>query len=87
MDENVSKFIKDKITFCAGTANNCLRKRDFYQAGIKGGNVIALVIVLEKLGYDVRCECTNNTDGTMTFNKIVINEETIFERGAFYGEE
>ncbi len=78
MDEDVLKFIKDKTTFCAGAANNCLRKRDFYQAGIKGGNVTAFILLLEKMGYNVRCECTNNIDGTMTFNKIVINEEIIF---------
>lgn len=86
MNEDVLRFIKDKIAFCAGAANNCLHKRDFYQAGIKGGNVAALIIVLEKLGYDVQCECTNNIDGTMTFDKIIIDKETIFERGAFYGK-
>ncbi len=81
MNEEILEFAKSKIAFCAATSNKCAHNHNLYQAGVKSGAVTALILILNKLGHKTDCECENNLDGTMTFKKIVVNGEIIFERG------
>lgn len=79
MREEIYEFAKSKIAFYAATSNKCVHNHNLYQAGVKSGAVTALILVLNKLGYKTDCECENNLDGTITFKKIVVNDEIIYK--------
>lgn len=81
MNKEILEFAKSKIAFYAATSNKCAYNHNLYQAGVKSGAVTALILVLNRLGYKTDCKCENNLDGTITFKKITINDEIIFEGG------